>query len=461
MNRIFHYIKITVILLITNPLFAQLDSFPKMEFLNPIQDLDTIYELPNNKLITWYFKNTSNVPLVIRNVKSSCGCLVPSYTKGPIMPNEYGTVQGRFYSKGRRGRQHKSMTVQANTKEGVHILRFKTYIKEGEAPKEKTSFKFEKEEINFDTLNWDERKYERFRLINTEASPLNIAIKRRPLFSSRLIYSSQKPPLRMSINPIDTAMLLMGNQGRWLVGRGDTAYVHIWAYNSIGHRGAIKEPFILYINETDTIHLNINAIFRDTASSRVLTYPDSKVIFENGQLKSKYQYNRNSGQLNQETQIEGWQMTQTTYDKNGLKISTRIYNDKLDKWQTHIKYRNGVKYIMEERFDNKEVVTSWYPSGQVWIVTNRDKTGYHMQGLHERYYENGQLEKRMIYEKSQLNGLYEEWFENGQKRMEGNYDCRKKVRTKNIEGIKVLGSAKVGVWKYWNKKGQLIKEKKY
>lgn len=42
------------------------------------------------------FTNTSNKPLVIANVMSSCGCTTPQYAKTPVMPGKKGTIKAGY-----------------------------------------------------------------------------------------------------------------------------------------------------------------------------------------------------------------------------------------------------------------------------------------------------------------------------------------------------------------------------
>lgn len=64
---------------------------------------------------TFKFKNTGNKPLKIMNAKGSCGCTVPKWPKEPIAPGANGEIQVTFNSKGKSGKQHKSVTLTANT----------------------------------------------------------------------------------------------------------------------------------------------------------------------------------------------------------------------------------------------------------------------------------------------------------------------------------------------------------
>lgn len=61
------------------------------------------------------FKNTGDKDLIIANAWGSCGCTVPEYPKEPIKPRAEGEIKVTFNSTGKKGEQHKSVTVQMNT----------------------------------------------------------------------------------------------------------------------------------------------------------------------------------------------------------------------------------------------------------------------------------------------------------------------------------------------------------
>jgi Protein of unknown function (DUF1573) len=42
------------------------------------------------------FSNNTNEPAIIKAAKGSCGCLVPTYPKEPIMPGESGAIEVRY-----------------------------------------------------------------------------------------------------------------------------------------------------------------------------------------------------------------------------------------------------------------------------------------------------------------------------------------------------------------------------
>jgi len=77
---------------------------------------------------TYKFKNSGEVPLIIENVRPSCGCTAPHWSKEPIPVGGVGEVQVEFNSKGKKNAQNKTVTVTANTWPKTTTLRFKTFV---------------------------------------------------------------------------------------------------------------------------------------------------------------------------------------------------------------------------------------------------------------------------------------------------------------------------------------------
>lgn len=76
------------------------------------------------------FTNTGNQPLTIRDVKASCGCTIPKWPKKPIPPGEQGEIKVLFNAAGKRGPQHKVVTVTANTDPANTRLYLQAYIEQ-------------------------------------------------------------------------------------------------------------------------------------------------------------------------------------------------------------------------------------------------------------------------------------------------------------------------------------------
>lgn len=67
------------------------------------------------------FVNKGAEPLIITSVQASCGCTVAKYSKDPIPPGGEGFVTAT-YDAATKGVFNKSVTVNANTQEGVVLL---------------------------------------------------------------------------------------------------------------------------------------------------------------------------------------------------------------------------------------------------------------------------------------------------------------------------------------------------
>jgi hypothetical protein len=76
--------------------------------------------------VTYVFKftNTGEVPLIISTVQASCGCTVTEYTKQPIEAGQQGFVKAT-YNAANAGQFTKTVTVNANTEEGIARLTIK------------------------------------------------------------------------------------------------------------------------------------------------------------------------------------------------------------------------------------------------------------------------------------------------------------------------------------------------
>jgi len=69
------------------------------------------------------FTNTGQSPLKLLEVKPSCGCTTPQYTKTEVMPGEKGEILLQYDGKG-SGIVSKTATVTANTAQQTYQISF-------------------------------------------------------------------------------------------------------------------------------------------------------------------------------------------------------------------------------------------------------------------------------------------------------------------------------------------------
>ncbi|WP_299716086.1 DUF1573 domain-containing protein [uncultured Tenacibaculum sp.] len=73
------------------------------------------------------FTNVGDAPLIIKDIKSTCGCTVPSKPEKPIMPGEKGKIEVSYDTK-RPGGFSKAITIYSNAKQERKMLKIKGYI---------------------------------------------------------------------------------------------------------------------------------------------------------------------------------------------------------------------------------------------------------------------------------------------------------------------------------------------
>ncbi len=74
------------------------------------------------------FKNSGNIPLIIQNVLTTCGCTAPEWPKQPIQAGESGQIKIAFDSSSKIGRQNKVITIRSNAHEGDFRLRISAMV---------------------------------------------------------------------------------------------------------------------------------------------------------------------------------------------------------------------------------------------------------------------------------------------------------------------------------------------
>jgi len=107
----------------------------KIEFVKTVHDYGTIIQGGNGEC-EFEFKNAGKEPLVLSNVRSSCGCTVPSWTKEPIMPGKTGSITVK-YNTDRLGAISKTVTVQSNAEDVTLRIQGNVKAKQEESLPEK------------------------------------------------------------------------------------------------------------------------------------------------------------------------------------------------------------------------------------------------------------------------------------------------------------------------------------
>ena len=89
--------------------------------ISQIKFTETVYDYGNidfgsDGKCEFTFVNTSKQPLIINNVRASCGCTSPEWPKDPLQPGEKGVISIK-YNTTITGSFRKSITVYSNTED--------------------------------------------------------------------------------------------------------------------------------------------------------------------------------------------------------------------------------------------------------------------------------------------------------------------------------------------------------
>ena len=107
-------------------LSLSLQAQAKIEFKTDTIDYGTI-EKGSDGVRVFEFTNTGDEPLIISQVKSSCGCTIPKKPKDPILPGQTGEIEVK-YDTNRVNPIRKTITVISNAETPTVALKIKGLV---------------------------------------------------------------------------------------------------------------------------------------------------------------------------------------------------------------------------------------------------------------------------------------------------------------------------------------------
>lgn len=107
---------------------ASSSKLPVLEFEEKEHDFGEI-EAKTKVETIFKYKNAGDAPLVITNIKSTCGCTVPEdWSREPLVPGGTGEFTVIYNGSG-KGKVSKSLTVTANTEKGTETVKITAFVK--------------------------------------------------------------------------------------------------------------------------------------------------------------------------------------------------------------------------------------------------------------------------------------------------------------------------------------------
>jgi Protein of unknown function (DUF1573) len=103
------------------------EEYPVIQFDNANHNFGDIKE--GDKVThVFKFKNTGKNDLTVIEVRPSCGCTAPEWTRTPVKSGESGEIKIIFDSNRKVGQNKKSIALLTNTMEGNEVLTFEANV---------------------------------------------------------------------------------------------------------------------------------------------------------------------------------------------------------------------------------------------------------------------------------------------------------------------------------------------
>ena len=175
-----------LLLLFSLTLSAQMQA-PKINFEKKAYDFGTIKEADGKVTYEFKFNNIGNQPLLLKNVRASCGCTTPKWTKEPILPGASGSISVTYDPRNRPGSFRKTVTVTTNSEpantylsiQGKVIAREKTV--EEKFPFTLGTLRAKKTHLSFFNMTNAAQKTSSIMVMNTTAKPIRVTFPNMPI----------------------------------------------------------------------------------------------------------------------------------------------------------------------------------------------------------------------------------------------------------------------------------------
>ncbi|MGE4288015.1 MAG: DUF1573 domain-containing protein [Salinivirgaceae bacterium] len=159
---------------------------PNISWDNDTHDFGDIKEDGGKVTYNFSFTNTGNAPLVITQVRPSCGCTTSDYTKEPVMPGQKGFVSAVFNPMNRPHRFSKSISITTNSNPPTSTLRIvgnvipKQLTVEDEYPRVLGELRLKSNHLALMKVSVDEVKEGELEMVNTSSKLLNVSFRNVP-----------------------------------------------------------------------------------------------------------------------------------------------------------------------------------------------------------------------------------------------------------------------------------------
>lgn len=155
--------------------------------------------------LTFEFENTGDDILVIKNIRSTCGCTVAKVDKKEYKPGEKGEIPVKFFSKGYRGKITKTVTVTTNDKDNIYtVLKITGNVN----LKDFAQADLTPDKLDFEAIKLNQKYTKTFKIVNSGTIDLRIIeVTHGPEitveFDKKLIAPHGETEVKVHLNAMD------------------------------------------------------------------------------------------------------------------------------------------------------------------------------------------------------------------------------------------------------------------
>ena len=175
--------------------------------------------------VKFEFTNTGAKPLIIQDVKSSCGCTTPNWTKKPVPPGGSGYITVIYNTTNRPGKFTKTITVISNADNSPTVLTITGMVKTPQQTNNQGNNQFRYSigelKLNKNFLNFGN-------IYNTEKKTLEIGIYNPTDHDLKIVSEERYRPRYIDIK-IEPEVLKPKEKGKIIV-TYDATRAHDWDY---------------------------------------------------------------------------------------------------------------------------------------------------------------------------------------------------------------------------------------
>jgi hypothetical protein len=184
MKRILQLMMVFSLVIAVSSVMAQ--GKAKIIFDEQVHDFGSFKESDGSQTTKFTFTNDGDVPLVLSNVRASCGCTTPKWTREPVAPGTKGEIQVSYNPKNRPGSFNKSITVNSNAVVSTVVLRITGKVEQREKtlaeeyPRQIGTLRVKSNYLSFAQMKQGDVVTKELELVNDTDEPVEVGFRTVP-----------------------------------------------------------------------------------------------------------------------------------------------------------------------------------------------------------------------------------------------------------------------------------------